>query len=565
MTGTKNLGLNFGAIALLVASIFIAQASWASTYVVFVPLDDPIYVQLDTLNGLGLLYTYIDEIKPISRVEAARLTLEAERSAAKSELPNALAEMLVRQLRAELADEVQWLEDNSEDNQPTTIHPLQRLEAQFIYSHGERRFWDTGGKGPNLDLQATEGTPLLPYNDGIATGAGSNEVLRWSGWAGFGSFLTGYGELEASGPFTRSLSDKSRVLPLNAELVASIGNFALSIGQEEMWWGTGHFGALSQSNNTSPFVALRGQNIHPKLLPGFLRYLGQFRYQLFFGQLDGDRFNAHPWIDGQIVSFKPLPNFEFGFTHTIDFGGRFNDNYGLTGFISKATGFNTGSLQSGNTNSRGGIYLKFDIPRWRGLQVYQEMLGEDNLTTEVPGVGRFLPFLSVSYQGGLYLPRLTRDGLTDLRFEYAILESNYSVHNTSLYWAYDGGLMGDALGPNATGVDLAAGRWLGNQRILTKLALDLFYTERAPAFFLGAHFPTNIYGAAPSKEHSAGFAFDLMIMPSEMLHKSLLATHSRVALEYVRAPNYAQGHDSVRLMLMMSVSLSMEWLKWSSR
>jgi Capsule assembly protein Wzi len=142
-------------------------------------------------------------------------------------------------------------------------------------------FWDSGGKDSKILLQATEGTPLLPNNDGIATGAGSNEVLRWSGWAGFGGFLTGYGELEASGPLTRSLSDKSRVLPLNAEAVASIGNLSLSIGQEEMWWGIGHFAALSQSNNTSPFPAVRAQNIHPKLLPGFLRYLGQFRYIKF--------------------------------------------------------------------------------------------------------------------------------------------------------------------------------------------------------------------------------------------------------------------------------------------
>jgi hypothetical protein len=468
---------------------------------------------------------------------------------------------MVQDLKAELSDEVSWIETDTEDFQPTTIHPLERVEAQFIYSRGRRRFWDTGGKDPDVVLRATEGTPLLPNNDGIPTGAGSNEVVRWSGWGGLGGFLTGYGEVEASGPFTRSLSG-SRVLPLGAEAVASMGNFALSIGQEEMWWGTGHYGTLSQSNNTSPFVAIRAQNIHPTLLPSFLRYLGQFRYQTFFGQLDGDRYNSHPWIDGQIVSFKPLPNFEFGFTHTIDFGGAHNDNYSWTGFFGRATGFSTGTPQSGNTNSRGGIFLNYRLRRLRDLEVYQEILGEDNLTNEVPVVGRFLPFLAISYQGGVYLPRLTKDGRSDLRFEYAILEPNYSIHDVSLYWAYDGGLMGHPMGPNASEVDLATGRWVGDIRNPAKLTADVFYTERAPGFAGGLPYPANIYGSNLTKEHSVGFGFDATAFPRTHFHDAPTSTHARIALEYVEAPNLAQGHHSIRLMVLLSGALSMDRLRW---
>ena len=45
-----------------------------------IPLDSPIYLELETLDGLGYLDTYFLEIRPFSRVEAARLTLEAERN-----------------------------------------------------------------------------------------------------------------------------------------------------------------------------------------------------------------------------------------------------------------------------------------------------------------------------------------------------------------------------------------------------------------------------------------------------------------------------------------------------
>ncbi len=158
----------------------------------------------------------------------------------------------------------------------------------------------------------------------------------------------------------------------------------------------------------------------------------------------------------------------------------------------------------------GRVYLKLYFPHWRGLQVYQEILGEDNLTKELPPVGRFLPFLAVSYQGAFYLPRLTAYGRTDLRFEYAILEPNYSVHGDSLYWTYEGQLMGDPLGPNASEVDLQVGRWLD---LRTKLSADAFYTEQAPNYDTNASYPAGFYPYPLGKEHSGGLAIDFLRLP----------------------------------------------------
>ncbi len=74
-----------------------------------------------------------------------------------------------------------------------------------------------------------------------------------------------------TGPIANTPYGTSRIRALDAEAVLSLGNFAWSFGQEEMWWGTGHFGALSQSDNASPFPALRVQNIHPIILPWVFR------------------------------------------------------------------------------------------------------------------------------------------------------------------------------------------------------------------------------------------------------------------------------------------------------
>jgi capsule assembly protein Wzi len=531
----------------------------ASTYVVYIPLDSPIYNELDTLDGLGMLDSYISEIKPISRIEAARLTFEAQQNLVDHFDP--LAARLVRALRAELSEELGWLERDEENGQPTMIHPLQRAELEYIYSRGAGRFWNTGGSG---GLQASEVTPLLPNNDGIPTGAGSNEVARWSGWAGAGGFFTVYGEGAVTGPLARALPETSRVRPLDAEAVLSTGNLAISFGQQEMWWGAGRSAALSQSDNAEPFPALRAQNIHPLVLPGAFRYLGQFRYQIFFGQLDGERFFARPWIAGQIFSFKPLPDFEFGLTHAITFGGRFNDFYSPLGFLGRATGFSTGDPAQGNTNSRGGVYLKVRLPSFRNLQIYQEILGEDNLTREVQPVGRFLPLLAVSYQGGAHLPRLTEDGRTDLGVEYALLEPNYSIHGSPLYWTYSGSLMGDALGPNATEVDLRLGRWL---RDADKLSLDIFYTERAPTFGTNRPYPAIFYGSPRGKEHSGGVAIEMFSLPQAAggLTGGLTDMRARAAVDYVRSLNYQPHQQTVRVLLSLSGSFKLGFWSWQWR
>jgi hypothetical protein len=539
----------------------------ASTYVVYIPLDSPIYDQLDTLDGLGYLDDYLSEVRPISRVEAARLTREAERNVDDSERKDPLAREMVSSLDAQLAEEIGWLRANREDDLPTMAQPVSRVEGQGIFSSGGSRHWNTGRS--TADLQAVEDTPLLPNNDGLPTGPGTNEVVRWSGWAGFGSFLTGYGEGAGAGPVTRDLSNMDRLRPLGAEVVLSLGNKAISFGQQEMWWGPGHFAALSQSDNAAPFPALRLQNVHPSLLPWFLKYLGQFRYNIFFGQLDADRYWAHPWLSGQVFAFKPMPNFEFGLDHVIMFGGRYNDFYGLSGFFGRATGFDTGSPSVGQTHSRGGIWLRIRFPKLRGLLVYQEMLGVDNLTSQVPGIGRFLPFVAVSYQGGFYLPYLTRDGRTDLRFEYTILEPNYASHGDSLYWTNNSYMMGDPLGPNASEIDLAVGRWLRND---LKLTSDLFVTDRAPTIGTNSPYPASLYGPNLVKERSAGVAFDVLKIPAEISKTipalatapipfvgrvsvpALGSAHARVSFEYVDHLNYGNA-SSFRTMLSLSIGL----------
>jgi hypothetical protein len=395
------------------------RAVSASTYAAFIPLDSSIYDELDQLNDLGLADTYISEMKPISRVEAARVAVEAEAKLSEMRDQNPLARSIITALRRQLPEEVQWIEEDKEDNLPTMIHPIERVEAEYIFSQGERRELHTGPSGINF----REGTPLLPYNDSLSTSQGSNEVLRWSGWTGIGGFITGYGDGAAAGPLSKDPRDANRAQLLTGAMVVGLGNTAISFGQEETQWGVGHFGQLSQTANGMPFPALRIQNIHPDHLPYFLRYLGPMRYQAFIGQLDAGRTFSKPFMSGHMIAFRTLPFFEWGITHTIMFGGSGNDNYNALGFLGRMTGLATGNSADGNTNSRFSMFAKAYIPRLRNSQIYGEILGEDFFQPFGSSYGIKTPFKGPSYLAGIFVPEVTKDGRTNARFEYALLDN----------------------------------------------------------------------------------------------------------------------------------------------
>ena len=534
----------------LLFAVLLPRSGPCSTYAVYIPLDSSIYRALDTLNGLGYLDSYLPEIKPITRVEAARLTLEAQSKLDQSDQPNPLARRLVTILRAALKEEVSWVENDDEDNRPTMFHPVQRIETQYVYSSGERRTLDTGSSG----IDWHEGTPLLPYNDGIPSASGNNEVLRWSGWAGFGGFLTGYGEGTVAGPLGDQATTGGRIQLLTGAAVVGLGNVALSFGQEETAWGTGQFGLLSQSNNGLPFPALRGQNIHPGHLPSVFRYLGLMRWQAFIAQLDGERPFSHPWLVAQTVCFKTLPWLEWGLNHAVMFGGSGNDNYSVGGAISRGIGIDTGNSDGANTNSRFGAYLRIHFPQLRNTQVYYEILGEDFYQPFGHGSIK-TPFKAPSYQVGVYAPMVTADGLTDAVAEWTVLDREYSTHSDSLYWTYREDLMGDTLGPGAWRIEAQAGRWFAEQR---KFDLSAFYIERSPNLLVPISVGTN-------KETSFGGALDYTEIPFAVaaLGDSLGETKARFAIEYVNDINYST-HSSLRTLVQLSFALepSMPSLVW---
>jgi len=537
-------------LMLAVAAIaWIARPAFASTYAAYIPLDSSIYDELATLNDLGLADSYLSEIQPISRVEAARITVEAESKLSEMQSQNELARSVISELRLQLSDEVQWIENDHEDNLPTMFHPVERIEGEYVLSEGRRRSLNTtASNGSGIDFQ--EGTPLLPNNDGLSTDQGSNEILRWSGWGGVGGFITGYGEGALAGPITDSPRQANRAQLLTGAMVVSLGNTAISFGQEETSWGVSHYNQLSQSNNGQPFPALRIQNIHPGHLPWIFRYLGLYRYQAFLGQLNSGRTFSRPWLSGHAITFRTLPFLEWGVEHTIMFGGSGNNDYSPLGFLGRVTGLATGNSAQSNTNTRFGVFAKAYVHRLRDTQVYGEVLSEDFFNAG--GIKGFkLPFKGPSYTAGIFVPRLTLDGRTTARFEYALTDKEYSIHNDSLYWTYNNALMGSSLGPGAWQVNFEVDRWLNLQ---SRMGIDTFYTRRQAI-------ATPFY-SPPTRNSETGYgvALDFLHLPLEIspLANSLGEMKARAGMEYVTDINYTNT-NSFRALVQLSLAFNPAW------
>ena len=169
---------------------------------------------------------------------------------------------------------------------------------------------------------------------------------------------------------------------------------------------------------------------------------------------------------------------------------------------------------------------------------------DDTFVAEAKKLGVKLPFKSPSYTLGVYIPRLTRDGLTDGRLEWTLLDRNYSTHSDSLYWTNDGVLMGYPLGPGGQRLDWGLGRWLA---LRYKLESDLYYEFREPLASADASLT----------ERGAGFRLGLVRLPFKVsrLQGAMADFELAAAAEYVSHINYLNA-DSTRVMLMVSIGLA---------
>lgn len=448
-----------------------------------IPLDSPLYLYLEKLAGFGIITSNIQGIRPFSKAEAARLTLEAEDNLAgiDNEAARSFAASLLARIRELLPREIS-LHHEQEKAPPFDYNPLSSARIRYVYLDGvprsyERPVHDPGGDGvfgigsglrPKNPYPApvfqhgTEGTPFLGNNEGIRYRKGSNAEYRFSGEAYLGRFASALIE-----PLLLySFKDRTAHGRLNkGYLKIGGGGLELELGRDSNWLGPGSQTAITLSDNARNFDLVKISSPEPLDIGWVKRCLGWVKYTLLFSRFDStvtEGKTRQPYFLAAKLAVKPLDNVEFGINLGRQQGGPgVNNSLGdwLRGLV--------GGTSSDNSNSVAGLDIRIRLPFLRNTEIYGEFSGEDTAA--------FWP-IAESYVAGIFVPRLTADGRNDLRFEYylgnAILATSGTFPGGYLYRGMN---IGPAQGGAAEEFFVRASHWFS---VRNYLALEYLHTER---------------------------------------------------------------------------------------
>ena len=319
---------------------------------------------------------------------------------------------LLRQLANDLHDQLVELGAFEGIAPASYIKPLRELQVKYVFRDGEPSAF------PGTDASQF----ALNYdNYGIDYANHYNGQLILSSEARLGRFflLEARPALEARGDGATTL----RLLQGRAAL--GLGPVEISFGRQSLWWGQGRHGSLVLTDNAHPLDMLRVTNPSPILLPWVLKYLGPFRFDVFWSRLEDDRAVPHPYFAGLRLTVKPLPWLELGGSRTVIFGGKGRPDVGFSDFITILGGKNL-SGDNDDSDQLAALDFRLRLPFLWGAEMYGEWGGEDE-------AGGF--FSNMAYLGGIYLPRLDPSARLSLRFEYADLSH---IDDNSPPWYHHG-------------------------------------------------------------------------------------------------------------------------------
>lgn len=460
----------------------------------FVPLDSWVYPLFDRLAAMGYIDSAFEGQRPWTRQECARLVKEASVRFDRHSDIGGTAYSAYRSLTVEFAPELH-------DEINTDFDA--RIESAYLDV--------LGIAGPPLTDGFDFGQTIInnfgrPYGEGFNSTAGTSVRVV----AGpFGAYVRGEYEHGAA-PMNPSPQLQADILATNAPgappgspwyvpaaessnefrvldayLSLNVKNNLLTFGKQSLWWGPEQGGPMLFSTNAQPIPMFRFSRNVPYAIPLVSKLLGPLDIQAFLGQLSGYQYvtyfdksgqlittgppvSPHPWIHGEKFSFKPTPNFEFGFAETTVFGG---PGYGFNGHIflrSYGISGSTPGAPDDPGDRRSALDFSYRVPGVRDwLTVYADSFTEDEFSPvayprrsawwlglfmpKIPGINK----LQFRAEGGYTdLP-----GLVCCDFYYA------NEHYSSGYTNY-GQLMGNWVGRDGRGISASSTYWFSARNSL---------------------------------------------------------------------------------------------------
>jgi hypothetical protein len=162
-------------------------------------------------------------------------------------------------------------------------------------------------------------------------------------------------------------------------VAASLGNWMVSAGYFDRWWGPGWQGSLILSNNARPMlsIALDRNESTPFDVP-VLRWLGPWRLSTFMQQFEHDRDYPYALLFGLRAEIRPHPTLQLAASRTAQWCGE-GRPCGLDTFWDLLVGNdNDQALDEQPGNQLAGFDVRWTWPGSRvPLALYGQGIGED--------------------------------------------------------------------------------------------------------------------------------------------------------------------------------------------
>ncbi len=492
-------------LALLISVPVSAFAAVSNT----IPLDSWVYPALEKLQGVGLVDSAMQGARPFTRLEVARQVLEAKAKISTASPPLVVFELLGR-LESFLGDE---LSDGADGG--SYFKPLRELRFDYILQNGE----DTYIAGTNARQYS-----LNTNNNGINYGEHHNGQLIFESEARLAKYF-----LLSARPLIEFQEGGAgaSVHLLQGKAALGLGAFEISAGRQSLWWGQGRHGSLVLTNNAKPLDMVRITNPSPLILPWIFKYLGPFRFDVFWSELESDRVVPEPYLGGLRLQFKPLPWLEIGASRVVMFGGEGRPSIDWDEFVTVLGGKNLAGDED-SSNSVAALDARLRLPFLWGAEVYGEYGGEDE-------AGYF--FSKTAWLAGLYLPYLEPSGRLSLRLEYTDLSNNVWYRHSAYRsgYTYEGKLLGHHAGG-------AAKDAFAELQLLLPRGLTLGF---------GADYEQRGIGQAVEEKHLQGF------LKAELELKHNLQLSMRYGFDVIDNFEYVADRD--KTCHMGSFGLSGSW------
>ncbi len=438
-----------------------------------VELDSWTYPAIERLAALGYIRTAFLGQRPWTRIECAHLVEEAsDRVAFDGESGSREAAQLYYALEREFASDLETAAGG--DGGEVTA----RLESLYSVT--------TGINGLPLNDSRHFGQSIInnygrPYQEGI------NSYDGFSGYGSWGRFTLyvrgeyqhapsapGYSQSTQNLIATLDATPVQQAAPIPATnqfrlldtyIAAKVADWNFAFGKQSLWWGPGEGSVLIFSDNAEPIYMFRASRIKPFVLPWIFHWLGPIKTDYFVGKLSGNDYPPRPMVHGEVITLKPTPNLELGFSRTAEFGGVGRAITPAAVFNSYFDYLKSSVLYGPNENPGkryGGFYFSYRLPFVRDwLSIYSDSISDDDPS----------PLASPRRAGidtGIYLTHFPKISKLDLRVESTNTNSVSSARNGQ-YIYYDGfyrdmytnkgNILGSWIGREGTGIQAWSNYW----------------------------------------------------------------------------------------------------------